>query len=68
MSAALVAPRPEADHVMIHCYGGYTTNMRLSELLEADASLLNRISDYISNNIGSREPHPPRSTLIQRAR
>jgi DMSO/TMAO reductase YedYZ molybdopterin-dependent catalytic subunit len=37
--AALVAPRPEADHVMIHCYGGYTTNMRLSELLEADVIL-----------------------------
>lgn len=36
---ARAAPRPEADHVMIHCYGGYTTNMRLSELLEADVIL-----------------------------
>jgi DMSO/TMAO reductase YedYZ molybdopterin-dependent catalytic subunit len=25
---------PEADHVMLHCYGGYTTNMRLDEMLE----------------------------------
>ncbi len=25
---------PEADHVMLHCTGGYTTNMRLDEMLE----------------------------------
>ncbi len=31
-----LAPLPEADHVMIHCYGGYTTNMRLDELLDED--------------------------------
>jgi DMSO/TMAO reductase YedYZ molybdopterin-dependent catalytic subunit len=31
-----LAPRPEADHVLIHCYGGYTTNMRLDELLTDD--------------------------------
>jgi DMSO/TMAO reductase YedYZ molybdopterin-dependent catalytic subunit len=29
-------PSPGADHVMIHCYGGYTTNMRLDELLDDD--------------------------------
>ena len=27
---------PEATHIMIHAYGGYTTNMRLDEMLEAD--------------------------------
>ncbi len=32
----LAGPKPEADHVMMHCYGGYTTNMRLDEMLEAD--------------------------------
>jgi DMSO/TMAO reductase YedYZ molybdopterin-dependent catalytic subunit len=37
--ASRVAPRPEADHVMIHCYGGYTTNMRLDELLDEDVML-----------------------------
>lgn len=31
-----LAPLPGADHVMIHCYGGYTTNMRLDELLDDD--------------------------------
>jgi len=30
---------PEADHVMLHCYGGYTTNMRLDEMLEEDVML-----------------------------
>lgn len=29
-------PHAGADFVMIHCYGGYTTNMRLDELLEDD--------------------------------
>lgn len=40
--AARVHPKPEADHVMIHCYGGYTTNMRLDELLEEDVLLAHR--------------------------
>ncbi len=31
-----LAPLPDADHVMVHCYGGYTTNMRLDELLDDD--------------------------------
>lgn len=31
-----VTPKPESQHVMIHSYGGYTTNMRLDELLDDD--------------------------------
>lgn len=29
-------PRPEARFVLVHCYGGYTTNLSLSVLLEED--------------------------------
>ena len=29
-------PKPGADYVMFHCFGGYTTNMRLDELLQED--------------------------------
>ena len=36
---ALVAVRPEAKHVMFHCYGGYTTNVPLGELLGDDILL-----------------------------
>lgn len=32
----LVQPRPEARHVMVHGYGGYTTNVSLAELLDDD--------------------------------
>jgi DMSO/TMAO reductase YedYZ molybdopterin-dependent catalytic subunit len=32
----LVAPRPEAGFVMVHCYGGYTTNVALDALLDTD--------------------------------
>ena len=31
--------KPGADHVLIHGYGGYTTNMRLDGLLEDDVML-----------------------------
>jgi len=31
-----IQPKPGADHVMIHCHGGYTTNMALGELLDED--------------------------------
>ena len=27
-----VRPKPEARHVMVHCYGGYTTNIPLDDL------------------------------------
>jgi DMSO/TMAO reductase YedYZ molybdopterin-dependent catalytic subunit len=27
-----VGPKPEAEAVMVHCYGGYTTNLLLSDL------------------------------------
>jgi DMSO/TMAO reductase YedYZ molybdopterin-dependent catalytic subunit len=27
-------PKPEARHVMAHCYGGYTTNVPLQDLME----------------------------------
>jgi DMSO/TMAO reductase YedYZ molybdopterin-dependent catalytic subunit len=33
---AQLEPLPEAGHVMLHCYGGYTTNMRLDELVDDD--------------------------------
>lgn len=38
--ATLVAraqPRPEAAYLLAHCYGGYTTNMPLSDVLEHPA-------------------------------
>jgi DMSO/TMAO reductase YedYZ molybdopterin-dependent catalytic subunit len=38
--AALLArarPSPDASHLMAHCYGGYTTNMPLSDVLEHPA-------------------------------
>jgi DMSO/TMAO reductase YedYZ molybdopterin-dependent catalytic subunit len=33
----LTRPRPEARFVMVHCYGGYTTNLRLDDFLGDDA-------------------------------
>ena len=33
----LARPKPEARFVMVHCYGGYTTNLRLDDLLDDDA-------------------------------
>jgi DMSO/TMAO reductase YedYZ molybdopterin-dependent catalytic subunit len=33
---AELEPAPAADHVLLHCYGGYTTNMRLDELTDDD--------------------------------
>ena len=32
----LVTPKPEARFVMVHCYGGYTTNVALDALLDSD--------------------------------
>lgn len=32
----LVAPKPEASHVMVHCFGGYTTNLALDVLTDHD--------------------------------
>jgi len=34
-----VAPKPEAKHVMVHSFGGYTTNVSLDELLDDDVIL-----------------------------
>jgi len=31
--AALATPKPEARHVMVHSYGGYTTNVPLADLM-----------------------------------
>lgn len=33
---------PEASHVMVHCYGGYTTNLPLEDLLSERALLADR--------------------------
>ena len=32
-------PKPEAEAVMLHCYGGYTTNLLLSDLKRPEALL-----------------------------
>ena len=29
-----IAPKPEAKHVMVHSYGGYTTNVPLADLMQ----------------------------------
>ncbi|MBI2170695.1 MAG: sulfite oxidase-like oxidoreductase [Chloroflexi bacterium] len=34
--ARRVQPKPEAKYVMVHCYGGYTTNLPLDVLMEED--------------------------------
>ncbi len=34
-----IKPKPEATHVMMHSYGGYTTNVSLAELLDEDVIL-----------------------------
>lgn len=36
---ALVGPKPEARFVMQHCFGGYTTNTSLCDLIEEDVIL-----------------------------
>jgi DMSO/TMAO reductase YedYZ molybdopterin-dependent catalytic subunit len=33
---------PEASHVMVHCYGGYTTNLPLEDFLSARALFVDR--------------------------
>ena len=32
----LVSPKPEATHVMVHCFGGYTTNLPLDVVTDDD--------------------------------
>ena len=32
----LVDPKPEASHIMVHCFGGYTTNLALDVLNDDD--------------------------------
>jgi DMSO/TMAO reductase YedYZ molybdopterin-dependent catalytic subunit len=39
-----VAVRPEASHVMVHCAGGYTTNLPLEDFLAPEALLADRWS------------------------
>ena len=38
----LARPRPEGRYVMLHCYGGYTTNLPLDVLLGDDVLLAHR--------------------------
>ncbi len=43
--AALLAraePHPQASHLMAHCYGGYTTNLPLSDVTEHPALIAHR--------------------------
>jgi DMSO/TMAO reductase YedYZ molybdopterin-dependent catalytic subunit len=35
----MVAPKPEADHVLLHAYDGYTTNLSLDDFAAQDALL-----------------------------
>ena len=37
-----VRPDPDASHVMVHCYGGYTTNLPLEDFLSEHALLVDR--------------------------
>ena len=37
-----VGPAPDATHAMIHCHGGYTTNLPLDDLLSEHALLADR--------------------------
>ncbi|MSP78459.1 MAG: sulfite oxidase-like oxidoreductase [Dehalococcoidia bacterium] len=34
---AMMHPKPEATHVMVHCYGGYTTNLPIEVLREEES-------------------------------
>ena len=38
----LIKPRPEANYVMLHCDGGYTTNLPLQDLLEPSVLFASR--------------------------
>ena len=38
----LARPRPEATHVMVHCFGGYTTNLPLDVVSDDDVLLAYR--------------------------
>ena len=38
----LVEPKPEANFIMAHCYGGYTTNLPLEVVLEHDTVLAHK--------------------------
>jgi len=40
-----VAVRPEASHVLVHCAGGYTTNLPLEDFLVPEALLADRWGD-----------------------
>ncbi len=44
-------PLPSADHVMAHCYGGYTTNVPLSDLMRENVLL--------AHKHGGKELTPP---------
>ena len=37
-----IKPKPEAQYIMVHCYGGYTTNLPLSVLMDDDVLLAYR--------------------------
>ena len=38
----LVKPKPEAEYIMAHCYGGYTTNIPAEAALEGNGILAHR--------------------------
>jgi len=40
-----VQVEPEASHVLVHCYGGYTTNLPLEDFLSTHALLADRHKD-----------------------
>ena len=40
----LIQPRPEARFVMVHCYGGYTTNLGLDVLTDRNVLFAHRLN------------------------
>ena len=38
-----IKPSPDATHVMLHCYGGYTTNLHLDDFLAEDCLIAHKL-------------------------
>lgn len=40
---SVLAPEPNASHIMFHCYGGYTTNLRLDDFTAEGCMLAHKL-------------------------
>jgi DMSO/TMAO reductase YedYZ molybdopterin-dependent catalytic subunit len=58
-----VQPNPEAPHVVIHCEGGYTTNLPLITLMGDNVLLAYRYADVA---LAPQHGFPPRLLLPSR--